>query len=417
MLAGRLFSRARATGQLLAAFRSPTDDKPPAILIGKAPRIAETLKTLAGSEEGLPIRPLAILETTGNHEGMAISGVQVVGDVSRLEELMSVLTERYGSPPWIAMTGFTNDRETMDMVLEVAANFKTTIQRLYPTGEITREGISPTDLLARKERKLDPILVSELISGVRILVTGAGGTIGSELVKQCSSYGPAEITLFDSSEYNLYEIDMYMARHQPNITRHAMLGNVRDKDRLKEVIEQVRPDVLIHAAALKHVPLMETNPNEAILTNIEGARNAAELATECGINHFVFISTDKAVQPSNVMGASKRTAELFIQALGPTQSQTNFSIVRFGNVLGSAGSVVPLFDRQIEEGGPVTVTDPGMTRYFMSIEEASSLVLQAAALSSRINSKNTNLYVLEMGNPVAIKEISQVTQVGDGSLG
>jgi len=407
MIAGRLASRARATGQLLAAFRSPDEDKPPAILVGSASKISSTLRELENSSEGVPVRPLAIIETSGNYTGRAISGIQVLGDLSKLQESMSIMTTRYSTPPWIAMIGSTLDREIMDSVLDIAAKYKATVQRIRADGEFNHDAVEPTDLLTRPERNLDRVNVSKLISGARVFVTGAGGTIGSELVRQCASYGPAEITLYDNSEYNLYEIDMYMGRHFPNVQRRALLGDVREANRLKTAIRHAKPDIILHAAALKHVPLMETNPNEAILTNVEGARLAAGYAAEFNVKNFVFISTDKAVQPSNVMGASKRAAELYIQALAPTNPQTNFAIVRFGNVLGSAGSVAPLFERQIKEGGPVTVTDEDMTRYFMSVEEASSLVLQASALSSTSEHSEAFLYVLDMGEPVAIVELAE----------
>lgn len=407
MVTGRLTSRARATGQFLAAFRSPDEAKPPAILIGNAAKISSTLRDLENSSEGMPVRPLAIIETGGDHTGRAICGIQVLGDLEKLKESMSIMTTRYGKPPWIAMIGSTLNRDTMDIVLDVAAKYKATVQRLHADGEFNHDEVSPTDLLTRAERNLDRINVSKLISGSRVFVTGAGGTIGSELVRQCASYGPSEITLYDSSEYNLYEIDMYMAKVFPNVQRRALLGDVREANRLKSAIKNARPDIVIHAAALKHVPLMETNPNEAILTNVEGARLAATYSAELGVKNFVFISTDKAVQPSNVMGASKRAAELFIQALAPTQSNTNFAIVRFGNVLGSAGSVAPLFERQIKEGGPLTITDAEMTRYFMSVEEASSLVLQASALSSVSEHNEAFLYVLDMGEPVSIVELAE----------
>ncbi|ACT60680.1 UDP-N-acetylglucosamine 4,6-dehydratase family protein [Hirschia baltica] len=407
MIAGRLASRARATGQFMAAFRAPNEKKPAAILIGTASKISSTLRDLDNSSEGLPIRPLAIIETSGDHTGRAICGIQVLGDLSKLQESMSIMTTRYGTPPWIAMIGGTLERETMDTVLEVSAKFKATVQRLRADGEFNHDEISPTDLLTRPEKNLDRINVSKLISGARVFVTGAGGTIGSELVRQCASYGPSEITLYDNSEYNLYEIDMYMGKHFPNVQRRALLGDVKEANRLRTAMKKAKPDIVLHAAALKHVPLMETNPNEAILTNVEGARLAATYAAEFGVKNFVFISTDKAVQPSNVMGASKRAAELFIQALAPQAATTNFAIVRFGNVLGSAGSVAPLFERQIKEGGPVTITDAEMTRYFMSVEEASSLVLQASALSSKSPHKEAFLYVLDMGPPVSIVELAE----------
>jgi O-antigen biosynthesis protein WbqV len=269
------------------------------------------------------------------------------------------------------------------------------------------EVIRPADLLARPERRLDREPVARLVSGARVFITGGGGTIGGELARQCAALGPAELTLYDSCEFNLFEIDQELGRAFPNVVRRMVLGDVRDDVRLRQALTEAEPDLVIHAAALKHVPLMEQNPNEAILTNVLGARWAATLSAELGVKAFVFISTDKAVNPSNVMGATKRAAELFIQSFAPTAPGTRFSLVRFGNVLGSKGSVAPLFERQIAEGGPLTVTHPDMTRFFMSVEEASALVLQAAALSSESAGAEASLYVLDMGEPVRIVELAE----------
>jgi O-antigen biosynthesis protein WbqV len=249
--------------------------------------------------------------------------------------------------------------------------------------------------------------VAELISGARVFITGGGGTIGGELARQCAALGPSELTIYDASEFNVFEIDQELSRAYPNVTRRMVIGDVRDEVRLEQAMREAEPDVVIHAAALKHVPLMEQNPNEAILTNVLGARRCATIAATLNVKSFTFISTDKAVNPTNVMGATKRAAELFIQAFAPTAPGTRFSLVRFGNVLGSKGSVAPLFERQIAEGGPVTVTHPDMTRYFMSVEEASALVLQAAAMSANSDSHEATLYVLDMGEPVRIIELAE----------
>jgi O-antigen biosynthesis protein WbqV len=249
--------------------------------------------------------------------------------------------------------------------------------------------------------------VAELVSGARVFITGGGGTIGGELARQCAALGPSELTIYDCSEFNVFEIDQELSREYPNVVRRTIIGDVRDEVRLEQTMREAEPDLVIHAAALKHVPLMELNPNEAILTNVLGARRCATIAANLGVKSFTFISTDKAVNPQNVMGATKRAAELFIQAFAPTAPGTRFSLVRFGNVLGSKGSVAPLFERQIADGGPVTVTHADMTRYFMSVEEASALVLQAAAMSARSTSKEATLYVLDMGEPVRIMELAE----------
>ena len=407
MMTGRLISRGRATGQILSAFRPLSAGRPNAIIIGTAEEISEMISAQHKRREGLPVRPLGIIETGGAHKGRAICGIQVLGDLESLDHFLAVLTVRFDGVPWIALAGKPQDKSIMDAILDCASRHGATVQRLRRNSDNGVEPISPSDLLSRPERKLDKRLSSDLVSGARVFVTGAGGTIGSELVRQCAALGPAEIALFDASEYNLYEIDLQLRETFPNVTRRAFLGDVRDRTRLEEAMGACQPDLVIHAAALKHVPLMETNPNEAILTNIQGAQHAATISAALGVKSFVFISTDKAVKPANVMGATKRAAELFIQSFAATQTNTRFSMVRFGNVLGSAGSVAPLFERQIERGGPVTVTHEDMTRYFMSVEEASSLVLQAAALSSRSNQHDASLYVLDMAEPVSIISLAE----------
>ena len=236
-----------------------------------------------------------------------------------------------------------------------------------------------------------------------VLVTGAGGSIGSELTRQALRLHPAALTLVDASEFNLYALDAELSASGAAPVWAAELGDVRDRARMAEIFARVRPEVVLHAAALKHVPLMELNPTEAVRTNLGGAVVVAELAA-LHADVLVFISTDKAVNPTNVMGATKRAAEQAVQAIAHG-SGCRASAVRFGNVLGSTGSVAPLFERQIAAGGPVTVTHPDMVRYFMTVQEASSLVLQAAALP-RAECEG-GVYVLDMGEPVRIDDLAR----------
>ena len=334
-----------------------------------------------------------------------IEGVQVMGGIDQLATLFDHYTARFGELPWIAIAAPPEDRRTMEAALAVSSARKATLLRIGAKAMLQQ--IRPADLLARPERHLDMAPVAELISGARVFITGGGGTIGGELARQCAALGPSELTIYDASEFNVFEIDQELSRAYPNVVRRIVIGDVRDEVRLEQAMQEAAPDVVIHAAALKHVPLMEQNPNEAILTNVLGARRCATIAAELRVKPFTFISTDKAVNPSNVMGATKRAAELFIQAFAPTAPGTRFSLVRFGNVLGSKGSVSPLFERQIAEGGPVTVTHPDMTRYFMSVEEASALVLQASALSASSTSEEATLYVLDMGEPVRIMDLAE----------
>jgi FlaA1/EpsC-like NDP-sugar epimerase len=256
------------------------------------------------------------------------------------------------------------------------------------------------DLLGRDVVSLDNRPVQRLLEGKRVLVTGAGGSIGSELCRQVSQHAAARLMLLDNGEHNLYRIEHEMAAKHPRESLQAVLGDVRDPVRMESVFDAFRPQIVLHAAAYKHVPLVEHNPVEGIKTNVFGTRVVADLALKYGAEKFLLVSTDKAVNPTNVMGASKRVAEVYCQSMNDRGS-TAFITTRFGNVLDSAGSVVPLFRSQIEAGGPVTVTDPGVSRFFMTIAEAVSLILQAAAMG-----KGGEVFVLEMGQPVKILDLA-----------
>jgi O-antigen biosynthesis protein WbqV len=376
-------------------------------VVGPDVSAANALRAARKAPSGSPIRAIGIVETTGLEVGRDIEGVQVIGGLDQLASLFDHYTARYGEMPWIAIAAPRQDRRTMEAALAVASARKATLLRMASDQNAMLEPIRPSDLLARPERHLDMAPVVGLVSGARVFITGGGGTIGGELARQCAALGPSELTIYDSSEFNVFEIDQELSRAFPNVVRRMVIGDVRDEMRLEQAMREAAPDLVIHAAALKHVPLMELNPNEAILTNVLGARRCATIAAELGVKAFTFISTDKAVNPQNVMGATKRAAELFLQAYAPHAPETRFSLVRFGNVLGSKGSVAPLFERQIAEGGPVTVTHPDMTRFFMSVEEASALVLQAAALSSASDSTEATLYVLDMGEPVRILDLAE----------
>lgn len=257
------------------------------------------------------------------------------------------------------------------------------------------------DLLGRDEVNLDMVAISKKLTNKVILVTGAGGSIGSEICRQVMNFQPDKLILLGHGENSIYTIHMELQQRSVGTELIPIIADIQDRARIFEVVEQYQPDVIYHAAAHKHVPLMEYNPREAVKNNIFGTKNIAEAAHEFGVKNFVMISTDKAVNPPNVMGATKRTAEMIVQSLAE-QSKTKFAAVRFGNVLGSRGSVIPLFRRQIKAGGPVTVTHPEMTRYFMTIPEASRLVLQAGALA-----KGGEIFVLDMGEPVKIIDLAR----------
>ena len=257
------------------------------------------------------------------------------------------------------------------------------------------------DLLGREPARLDDKAIGTYLKGMRVLVTGAGGSIGSELCRQVARYGPHEIILLDSAETPLYHIEHELANAWPDLSLAPVLADVRRHDRIEWVFNEFKPEVVFHAAAYKHVPMVEFNPTEAVTNNVRGSMLMADMADRFSVKNFVMISTDKAVNPTNVMGASKRAAECYVQALSK-RSNTKFTTVRFGNVLGSNGSVIPRFKEQIKNGGPVTITDPRITRFFMTIPEASQLVLQATCLGN-----GGEIFLLDMGEPVAILELAE----------
>jgi FlaA1/EpsC-like NDP-sugar epimerase len=369
------------------------------------PSCIGVIRRLQTPTETQNFRLLGLIDTDGNDPGRAIRGVPIMGGLDELSNVLDVLTVRYGHTPWVAVTGAARDRKTMMQILETTSAHGTQIMAL--SGEETAqllEKVRPADLLARPERRLNIAPVLNRIEGSRVLITGGGGTIGSELARQVAGLKPSQLTIIDSCEFNLYSIDMELTKQFPDMAICSRLGDVRDAQRVRDIFQTAQPEFVIHAAALKHVPLMERNVCEAILTNVEGAVNCARAAAAVGAGSFVFISTDKAVDPDNVMGATKRLAEIAISRIAE-ESGMAAAMVRFGNVLGSSGSVVPLFEKQIADGGPVTITDMGVTRYFMTVEEASSLVLQAGVLQH--TGGHSDIYVLDMGEPMPILQLAE----------
>jgi len=281
-----------------------------------------------------------------------------------------------------------------------------------PTGEELREGksrierlrdIEPDDLLGRPQRVLDRSGLERLIAGKRVLVTGAGGSIGSELCRQVARFGPARLVLYELSEFNLYSIEQELTETFPALPLVRLICDVKDLPHLRASMQRWQPQAVFHAAAYKHVPLLEDhNAAAALRNNTLGTWHAARAAAEAGAERFVLISTDKAVNPTNVMGATKRAAEMVVSQLAAEHPGTRFMAVRFGNVLGSSGSVIPKFKEQIAKGGPVTVTHPEIIRYFMTIPEAARLVLQAAAIGA-----SGQVLVLDMGEPVKIVDLAR----------
>lgn len=402
---GRMVALSRSTQRPFQIFFRTRADAPPAILVANMSDAADVLRDLQATRGGAPVRILGLIEADGAEPGRAVRGVPVFGGLGELGKMLDLLAVRYGETPWVAVAGTVREKETMNAVLETATQHGSEVMALGSDREgLHLQRVRPADLLARPQRKLDAKPLQDLLEGKRVFVTGAGGTIGSQLVQQCAAMGVAHLTLFDASEFNLYEIDLTIRERFPQIDLYSQIGDVRDVRRLRQAVVNAQPDIMIHAAALKHVPLMELNACEAILTNVGGTVNAVDVAIECGLERFVFISTDKAVDPDNVMGATKRLAELALsyRAKG---SQLAVSMVRFGNVLGSSGSVVPLFERQIAAGGPVTLTDDQVSRYFMTVEEAASLVLQGTAHNGKPG--DSSLYVLDMGDPIRIRTLAE----------
>jgi O-antigen biosynthesis protein WbqV len=346
-----------------------------------------------------------------------IHGVRVYGPAHNLVEIVRELKRRGTQPQRLILTSESFDPDRLREILDAAEGFSMPFSRLprmtdFRSGDSDAIDIRPVaieDLLGRPQAALDGKEMAALIRGRRVCVTGAGGSIGSELCRQIAGHGPSQMTLIDNSEFNLYTIDMELAESHAEISCQAVLGDVRDLGRLNSTFAEARPQLVFHAAALKHVHMVEANPNEGVLTNVLGTRNVADNCVAHGVAVMVLISSDKAVNPSNVMGATKRIAESYCQALGlslaaATEAHTRLVTVRFGNVLASSGSVVPLFQRQIAAGGPVTVTDPEVSRYFMTTREAVQLVLQASALGAR--GTGGEIFVLDMGAPVKIKDLA-----------
>ena len=373
----------------------------PLLILGSLQDAADALRALRGSTQW---HPVGIVSPVASEVGRSLQSVGVVGHSGAIGDIVASLGAQavlLASPP-----GSAQRRELLLQAADSSVSVLTMPRRdeWLQTESPGPRKVELEDLLGRASVQLDVSGLSDLFAGQVVLVTGAGGSIGSELCRQIARFGIARLVCVDISEYAVYQLEQELRRAHPQMQGLYYTANVREPERLRAIMRQHKPAVVFHAAAYKHVPLMEElNEVEALRTNVLGTLHAARAAADCGARRFVMISTDKAVNPTNVMGASKRLAELLVQAVAQRERATEFVSVRFGNVLGSSGSVVPLFTAQIARGGPVTVTHPEIVRYFMTIPEAAQLVLQAGLMG-----RSGQIFVLDMGEAVKIVELARM---------
>lgn len=385
------------------------------ILIGTGNE-AETFIRATLERSDMPYHVCGVYDERGRRSGLKMRGVPIIG---KLGELQSLIHEYRGPDERIAALILTMPvgrmpMGLMDQLMDVAVENGLELRRLpqvsNPAGDNIRriipEQVSIEDILPRAAVSLDFNELRNMLERRTVLVTGAGGSIGAQLCREIASCRPARLVLLELSEYMLYDIEQELREKAPDLEIIARLCDVREREAVDRIFAIERPEYVFHAAALKHVPMVERQPIEGVRTNVFGSRNVADASQAVGARAMVMVSTDKAVNPTNVMGATKRAAELYCQALDLT-SPTRFVSVRFGNVLGSTGSVVPLFKRQIANGGPITVTHPEITRYFMTIPEATQLMLHALQLAITGESSRGRIYVLDMGEPVKIAELAR----------
>ncbi|QEL87790.1 polysaccharide biosynthesis protein [Bacillus mycoides] len=381
------------------------NDKKRTLIIGAGSAGTMVVRQLQHNKEA-DLYPIAFVDDDRNKQKLEIYNVPVVGTTNHIQEIVEDNDIEH-----IIIAIPSLNRNQINEIFEKCRKTKAKTQ-IVPMLEDLLDGkvsvnefrdVQVEDLLGREPIQLDDAGIGEKITGKTILVTGAGGSIGSEICRQVTKYKPAKIVLLGHGENSIYNIEMEMrVTYKDTVEITTEIADVQDRNKIFEIMERHCPSIVYHAAAHKHVPLMERNPEEAVKNNIFGTKNVAEAADTFKVNTFVMVSTDKAVNPTNVMGATKRFAEMLVQHMASVSTGTRFVAVRFGNVLGSRGSVIPLFKKQIQKGGPVTVTHPDMIRYFMTIPEASRLVIQAGTLA-----RGGELFVLDMGGPVKIVDLAK----------
>jgi len=377
-----------------------------AILIGRSHALHDHLRDHAYKGATAAYDIAGLIDTSGAFDGRSIRGVAVLGKIDDMASALKVFSKRGAAAPTLILVDDVINRTQLGQLVRQAAEANVDLVRFGSDGKDGLTKFEANDLIGRQSKNLDISPVRQFVEDRKVLITGAGGTIGSELTLQISRLRPSKIILIDNGEYNLYRIDQKLGMEKLCKWK-TYLGDIGDATRMREIFELESPDIVLHAAALKHVPLSEQNPVETIQTNVGGTSNIIKLATEHGTDSFTLISTDKAVKPSNIMGATKRIAEMATLAAATQSPTLSACAVRFGNVLASTGSVVPLFEEQIRAGGPVTVTHKDATRYFMTTQEAAALVLQASALSSMQRKEMAAVYVLDMGEPVNITSLAR----------
>lgn len=421
----------RLTGRLRSRRHPEAQDLAQPVLIASAGDGADLFIRALERERAPRWRPIGILSLRERQLGRRIQGLPILGIVEEAETVLETLRAEGRLPATIVLADSRVQGQALQRLMDAADHHGVPVRRAPPptaldsavadrTGAASKHDLRPVsieELLDRPQVPLDREGMARLVQGRRVLVTGAGGTIGGELARQVAALGPSALTLLDHGEYVLYEIDLELRERHPEVPRRAVLADVRDEQRIRRLFEEIRPELVFHAAALKHVPMVENDPLEGLLTNALGTRVVADAARAVGTRAMVFISTDKAVNPTSVMGASKRLAEMYCQALDRAarseKSGMRCITVRFGNVLGSTGSVVPLFRRQLERGGPLTVTHPDMRRYFMTVREAVGLVLQASVVGVEDRAdqpaelRDGGIFVLDMGEAVKIVDLAR----------